>query len=99
MPSFEEPQTPFKVLVLGGSYAGLSAALNLVDLCHGLRHRFCIDDNDNSTGKKIPVQVTIVDERDGFCTLPAPSNLLICTNKLYRSSNRPASCSILAEMG
>ncbi|KAL3476723.1 hypothetical protein BJX99DRAFT_227203 [Aspergillus californicus] len=66
MPSFEEPQTLFKVLVLGGSYAGLSAALNLVDLCHGLRHRFCIDDNDNGTSKKIPVQVTIVDERDGF---------------------------------
>ncbi|KAL2815851.1 hypothetical protein BDW59DRAFT_166585 [Aspergillus cavernicola] len=66
MPSFEEPQTPFRVLVLGGSYAGLAAALNLVDLCHGRRHRFCIDDNDNGTGKNIPVQVTIVDERDGF---------------------------------
>ncbi|KAI9374809.1 hypothetical protein BJX61DRAFT_242385 [Aspergillus egyptiacus] len=66
MPSFKVPQTPFKVLVLGGSYAGLAACLNLVDLCHGRRHRFCIDKSDNGTGKKIPVQVTLVDERDGF---------------------------------
>ncbi|KAL5332536.1 hypothetical protein BJX70DRAFT_383896, partial [Aspergillus crustosus] len=66
MPSFEEPQTPFKVLVLGGSYAGLAAALNLVDLCHGRKHRFSITEGDNGTGKRIPVQVTIVDPRDGF---------------------------------
>ncbi|KAL4869184.1 hypothetical protein BDV12DRAFT_208730 [Aspergillus spectabilis] len=63
---FEEPQTPFKVLVLGGSYAGLAAALNLVDLCHGRKHRFSITEGDNGTGKKIPIQVTIVDPRDGF---------------------------------
>ncbi|KAL4916029.1 hypothetical protein BDW62DRAFT_186999 [Aspergillus aurantiobrunneus] len=66
MPSFEKPQTPFKVLILGGSYAGLAAALNLVDLCHGRRHRFSIVEGDQGTGKKIPVQVTIVDPRDGF---------------------------------
>jgi uncharacterized protein with NAD-binding domain and iron-sulfur cluster len=67
MPSFEEPQTPFKVLILGGSYAGLAAALNLVDFCHGRKNRFSIDEADNGTGKVIPVQVTIVDPRDGFC--------------------------------
>ncbi|KAL4884509.1 hypothetical protein BJY04DRAFT_9290 [Aspergillus karnatakaensis] len=66
MPSFEEPQTPFKVLVLGGSYAGLAASLNLVDLCHGRKHRFSIAEEDKGTGKHIPVQVTIVDPRDGF---------------------------------
>ncbi|KAL3496592.1 hypothetical protein BJX62DRAFT_102102 [Aspergillus germanicus] len=66
MPSFEEPQTPFKVLILGGSYAGLAAALNLVDFCHGRKNRFSIDEADNGTGKVIPVQVTIVDPRDGF---------------------------------
>jgi NADH dehydrogenase FAD-containing subunit len=70
MPSFEEPQTPFKVLILGGSYAGLSAALNLVDFCHGRKNRFSIDEADNGTGKVIPVQVTIVDPRDGFCMSP-----------------------------
>ncbi|KAL2868798.1 putative pyridine nucleotide-disulfide oxidoreductase AMID-like [Aspergillus lucknowensis] len=66
MPSFDEPQTPFKVLILGGSYAGLAAALNLMDLCHGRRNRFSIDEADKGTGRKIPVQVTIVDPRDGY---------------------------------
>ncbi|KAL4928511.1 putative pyridine nucleotide-disulfide oxidoreductase AMID-like [Aspergillus undulatus] len=66
MPSSQDPQTPFKVLILGGSYAGLAAALNLVDLCHGRRHRFSIVDGDNGTRKRIPVQVTIVDPRDGY---------------------------------
>lgn len=32
---FNEPRAPFKVLIMGGSYAGLSAALNLIGLCHG----------------------------------------------------------------
>jgi NADH dehydrogenase FAD-containing subunit len=67
MSSFEQAQ-PFKILILGGSYAGLAAALNLVDLCHGRRHRFSITEVDNGTGKRIPVQVTIVDPRDGYCT-------------------------------
>ncbi|OJI96453.1 hypothetical protein ASPVEDRAFT_872200 [Aspergillus versicolor CBS 583.65] len=66
MPSFEHSPAPFRVLILGGSYAGLAAALNLVDLCHGRRHRFSITDGDNGTGKVIPVQVTIVDPRDGW---------------------------------
>ncbi|KAL2834044.1 hypothetical protein BJY01DRAFT_253234 [Aspergillus pseudoustus] len=66
MPSFEEPQTPYKVLILGGSYAGLAAAVNLVDFCHGRKNRFSIDEADNGTGKFIPVQVTIVDPRDGY---------------------------------
>ncbi|PTU23334.1 hypothetical protein P175DRAFT_0555981 [Aspergillus ochraceoroseus IBT 24754] len=66
MPSFEDPQIPFKVLVLGGSYAGLAAALNLVDLCHGRRCRFDVDAAGEGPGKTIPVQVTIVDERDGY---------------------------------
>lgn len=57
---------PFKVLVVGGSYAGLSAALNLLDLCHGKSVRFKPDTAPPS--HKIPVEITIVDERDGFCT-------------------------------
>ncbi|KAL4806919.1 hypothetical protein BDV18DRAFT_160082 [Aspergillus unguis] len=64
MPSLE--MQPFRVLIVGGSYAGLAAALNLVDLCHGRRHRFSITERDNGTRKRIPVQVTLVDPRDGF---------------------------------
>ncbi|KXG46756.1 FAD-dependent pyridine nucleotide-disulfide oxidoreductase [Penicillium griseofulvum] len=65
MPSLEE-QPPFKVLIIGGSYSGLAATLNLVDLCHGRKCRFNLDENEQGPGNTIPVQVTIVDERDGF---------------------------------
>ncbi|GAB1213997.1 hypothetical protein ATERTT37_003153 [Aspergillus terreus] len=65
MPSLEE-RPPFKVLVVGGSYAGLAATLNLLDLCHGRKCRFNLDEADNGPGKKVPVHITIVDERDGY---------------------------------
>lgn len=59
-----------KVLVIGGSYAGLSAALNLADLCKGLQPR-------QSPTRYVhhpnllacDVEITIIDERDGFCEL------------------------------
>lgn len=66
MPGLEE-QPPFRVLIVGGSYSGLAATLNLVDLCHGRKCRFNQDENDQGPGTTIPVQVTIVDERDGYC--------------------------------
>lgn len=72
----------FRVLVTGGSYAGLSAALNLQDLCRGRAAR-CgpppaagegeegSDASSNSSSSSstpdIAVDITIVDERDGFC--------------------------------
>lgn len=60
--------SPYKVLVVGGSYAGISAVLNLIDLCTGKTPR-CGARVDDSEAFKIPidVDVTIVDERDGFC--------------------------------
>ncbi|OGE55891.1 hypothetical protein PENARI_c003G01832 [Penicillium arizonense] len=64
MPGIEEQ--PYKVLVIGGSYAGLAATLNLIDLCHGRKCRFNLDPNAVAPEKKIPVQITIVDERDGY---------------------------------
>lgn len=57
---------PFKVLILGGCYAGLSAALNLIDLSEGRAARQgngVVPAHDG----KIPVDITIVDERDGYC--------------------------------
>lgn len=58
--------TPFKVLILGGCYGGLSAALNLVDLAEGRAAR---QGNGAVPGHdgKIPIDITIVDERDGYC--------------------------------
>ena len=66
MPGINE-QPPFKVLIVGGSYAGLAATLNLVDLCQGRKCRFNVDEAAKAPEHKIPVQVTIVDERDGYC--------------------------------
>lgn len=70
MPSNERmlPRTrPFRVLIVGGSYGGLSAALTLLDLCGGRVARFDYTQDAKPPGSTIPVHITIVDERDGFC--------------------------------
>lgn len=59
-----------KVLIAGGSYAGLSAALNLLDLGRGLSPRMAYEPyTHHSELPNVDFQVTIVDERDGFCML------------------------------
>lgn len=58
---------PFKVLILGGCYGGLSAALNLIDLSEGRAARQGSGVVPGHDGQ-IPIEVTVVDERDGFCT-------------------------------
>ncbi|OKL58316.1 hypothetical protein UA08_06423 [Talaromyces atroroseus] len=55
-----------RVLVVGGSYAGLSVTLNLLDLCNGLAPRFSGSKSPVDISQQTPVEVTIVDERDGF---------------------------------
>ncbi|THZ52916.1 FAD/NAD(P)-binding domain-containing protein [Aureobasidium pullulans] len=71
MPSNEGPnvlQNTPKVLIIGGSYSGLAATVNLLDLCDGKPPRFSsAPANDNSKSiSKLPVDITIVDERDGY---------------------------------
>ncbi|KAK4142890.1 pyridine nucleotide-disulfide oxidoreductase [Dichotomopilus funicola] len=59
---------PFSVLVAGGAYAGLSAALNLQDLCRGLPPR-CGEqpaEGEHTPTPLLEVDITIVDERDGY---------------------------------
>lgn len=59
---------PFRFLIVGGSYSGLSSALNLVDICNGRSPRMSQDPYPHHPEfKHIPVDITIVDERDGFC--------------------------------
>lgn len=58
---------PFKVLVLGGSYGGLAAALNLLDLCNGRSSRFAAEPFQPGKFGRVPVDITLVDERDGYC--------------------------------
>ncbi|KAI1503318.1 hypothetical protein F5X99DRAFT_417289 [Biscogniauxia marginata] len=47
------PANPYRVFIAGGCYAGLSAAINLLERCDTIE-------------SPIPVDITIVDERDGF---------------------------------
>lgn len=66
---------PFKVLILGGCYGGLSTALNLLDLAEGRAARQGSGVVPGHDGQ-IPIEVTIVDERDGFCAcLPVESRI------------------------
>ncbi|KKA29548.1 hypothetical protein TD95_001664 [Thielaviopsis punctulata] len=56
-----------RVLVVGCSYAGLSAALNLLDLTSGLQPRIGHSPyKHHPQATTLPVEITIVDERDGF---------------------------------
>lgn len=65
MPSLQRPsQKPLRVLIVGGCYAGLAAATNLLDLCEGRSSRFA--PNAEYLKSEVPVDITIVDERDGF---------------------------------
>ncbi|KAJ5578799.1 uncharacterized protein N7459_007763 [Penicillium hispanicum] len=78
----------FRVLVIGGSYGGLAAALNLSDLSRGRRARF--DSNPNSTlpSHRIPIQITVVDERDGYYHLIGSPKSLACEKFALESWTR-----------
>ncbi|KAK4445071.1 apoptosis-inducing factor 2 [Podospora aff. communis PSN243] len=63
------PLPPFKVLVVGGSYGGLSAALNIQDLCCGKAPRCGEPPKEGEPPLEkfqVAVDITVVDERDGF---------------------------------
>ncbi|OCL04401.1 hypothetical protein AOQ84DRAFT_400144 [Glonium stellatum] len=55
-------------MVIGGSYGGLAATVNLLDLCHGRPAARLSEDMIPEPGsrKGVPIQITIVDERDGY---------------------------------
>lgn len=72
MPSAPNTSPTVRVLVAGGSYAGLSVVVNLLDLNRGVSPRmnpepFVLEED----WPHINFNVTIVDERDGFCTSSA----------------------------
>lgn len=68
--SLNHKEEPVRLLVLGGSYGGMAAALNFADLCAEKSSRFTLA--NVRPGHKIPVDITIVDERDGYCTHKYP---------------------------
>lgn len=57
----------FRVLVIGGSYGGLAAALALIDLSQGRIARFNSNPDNKAPTHRIPIQITVVDKRDGYC--------------------------------
>lgn len=69
MGSMPEPVNATRVLVVGGAYGGLSVALNLQDLCRGIPPR-CGEkpaDDEQVDVAQFALDITIVDERDGYC--------------------------------
>ncbi|TPX07361.1 uncharacterized protein E0L32_002169 [Thyridium curvatum] len=57
---------PYRVLVIGGAYAGLSAALSICDMAAGRPARTSGEPIKAKTPLANGVDVTIVDERDGY---------------------------------
>lgn len=57
-----------RILVVGGSYAGLSATVNLIDLGNHVNPRYNYPNyKHDAEAPRTPVEITLVDERDGFC--------------------------------
>lgn len=99
--SFQERSSDasWKVLVVGGSYAGLAAATNLLDQCEARVARFLLGSAEESDpGPKVPVEITIVDERDGYCepkrsqTTRVPLTLLRSLDRVSSSFGRYRVC-------
>lgn len=60
-----------KVFIAGGSYCGLSAAANLLDLGQGLSPRMAQQPYiHHAELPRVNWDITIADERDGFCASP-----------------------------
>ncbi|KAJ5708694.1 hypothetical protein N7488_008495 [Penicillium malachiteum] len=78
----------FRVLVIGGSYGGLAAALNLSDLAHGRKYRFDSNPDSKPPSWRIPLQITIVDERDGYFHLIGAPKSLACEKYAAESWTR-----------
>lgn len=56
------------IFIAGGSYAGLAAAANLLDLGRGLAPRMAVGPYRHHPAlPRVNFDITIADERDGFC--------------------------------
>ncbi|KAL5090029.1 hypothetical protein Trisim1_004860 [Trichoderma cf. simile WF8] len=67
MGSIPETAPVVRVFIAGGSYAGLSTAVNLLDLGDGLSPRMAREAyTHHPSVPKVNFQITIADERDGY---------------------------------
>jgi len=61
-------QQPYRILIAGGAYGGVSAAVNLLDLSLGRCARLDPDKAPVEEARNgVPIEIHIVDERDGYC--------------------------------
>ena len=69
-----------KVFIAGGAYAGLSTAVNLLDLGNGQSPRMSQEPYEHHPQlPRVNWDITIADERDGYCVLdPSVSSSLYC---------------------
>jgi hypothetical protein len=63
--------SPHRVLVVGCAYGGISAIVNLMDLEKG-QARQPVYPGAEFAGRKSRngIEITVIDERDGYCTSP-----------------------------
>jgi hypothetical protein len=92
-------QQPYRILIAGGAYGGVSAAVNLLDLSLGRPARLEPDKLPAEEARDgIPIEIHVVDERDGYCEIPQghthQATLTICT----RSHHRFTSCSLVTRL-
>lgn len=50
-----------------GTGGGLATVLTVIDLCRGRLPRFNSNPDAGPPQHRIPVKITVVDERDGYC--------------------------------
>lgn len=61
-------QQAYRILIAGGAYGGVSAAINLLDLSLGRPARLDPDKVPVEEARDgVPIEIYIVDERDGYC--------------------------------
>ncbi|RAH73225.1 putative pyridine nucleotide-disulfide oxidoreductase AMID-like [Aspergillus aculeatinus CBS 121060] len=78
----------FRVLIVGGSYGGLASAMTLIDLCRGRLARFNFTPNAQPPQHRIPIQITLVDERDGYYHLIGSPKALASEKYASKTWNR-----------
>lgn len=63
-------QQPYRILIAGGAYGGVSAAVNLLDLSLGRSARLDPEKAPAEEARNgVPIEIHIVDERDGYCEI------------------------------
>lgn len=68
MGSISPQSAPVRIFIAGGSYAGLSTAMNLLDMASGANPRMAGEDFAHVPNfERMDIEITIADERDGFC--------------------------------